>query len=139
MSKLIEFLKLVANAVKNKDPKVLKDRRVQAIIGLLLLCTILAVLKIRYDRNQATTIDTGKLVDKIGKLIELPADETPTIALVSDVDKLQNQAFFAKAQNGDQVLIYTKAKKVILYRPSINKLIEVAPLAPENVPNQTSQ
>ena len=40
--------------------------------------------------------------------------------------KLKAQPFFAKAQDYDQVLIFEKAKKAILYRPSTNKLIEVA-------------
>lgn len=51
-------------------------------------------------------------------------DETPTIATVSDITKLQGQPFFAKAQNGDKVYVYSNAKKAILYRPSENKIIE---------------
>lgn len=71
---------------------------------------------------------THSLVDKVGRLVELPAGEQPTIATVSDVSKLSNQNFFANAKNGDKVLIYSKAKKAILYRPSTDKLINVAPL-----------
>ena len=68
------------------------------------------------------------LIEKIGKLIELPKDEEPTIATVSDVNKLKSQAFFAKAQNGYKVLIYSKSKKAILYDPKANKIIEVGPI-----------
>lgn len=68
------------------------------------------------------------LVEKIGKLIELPKDEEPTLATVSDKNQLPSQAFFTNAQNGDKVLIYSKAKKAFLYRPSLNKLIEVGPV-----------
>jgi uncharacterized protein HemX len=71
---------------------------------------------------------THSLVDKVGRLVELPVGEQPTIATVSDVSKLSNQTFFANAKNGDKVLIYSKAKKAILYRPSTDKLINVAPL-----------
>ncbi len=42
------------------------------------------------------------LIDKVGKLIVLPKDETPTIATVTDPDALKNQTFFANAQKGDK-------------------------------------
>lgn len=72
--------------------------------------------------------DAKTLVSEVAKLMLLPTDEEPTIAMVSDVTKLKDQPFFAAAANGDHVLIYTKAKKAILYRPSVQKIIEVAPV-----------
>lgn len=79
--------------------------------------------------NPATGVpQVSDLVERVGKLMELPAGETPTVAAVSDVSKLKGQAFFVNAQNGDQVLIYSKAKKAVLYRPSTNKIIEVGPV-----------
>jgi hypothetical protein len=73
------------------------------------------------------------VVSQVGKLMVLP-NETPQLATVSDVTKLANQPFFTHAQNGDKVLIYQNAKKAILYRPSVNKIIEVAPV---NIPSST--
>lgn len=63
----------------------------------------------------------------VARLIELP-EEAPTLATVSDVDKLKDQDFFRRAQNGDKVLIFKNAKKAILYRPFTNKIIEVGPI-----------
>jgi uncharacterized membrane protein len=68
------------------------------------------------------------LVNKIGTLTVLPKGEVPTVATVTDVTKLKDQPFFTNAQNGDKVLIYTQAKEAYLYRPSTNKLINIAPV-----------
>ena len=59
------------------------------------------------------------LLIEVAKLITLPTDEDPTIATVTDLSKLQSQPFFVHAQLGDKVLIYSKAKKAIIYRPSL--------------------
>lgn len=75
------------------------------------------------DLNQT---EQKKVLSGVGKLMELPTDEEPTVATVSDVEKLRNQAFFAKAQNGDKVIIFSKNRKAILYRPSTNKIIDVS-------------
>ncbi len=87
--------------------------------------------KIEQQQNDPTVkikAETNDLLSKVGKLIVLPQDEQPTIATVTDLEKLKSQPFFEKAQLGDKVIIYTKAKKAILYRPEENKIVELAPL-----------
>ncbi len=81
--------------------------------------------KLLQDPTKAAVLENQALMERIGKLIELPSEE-PRIATVSDKTKLIGQSFFAKAENGDKVLIYTLSKKAILYRPSTNKIIEVS-------------
>lgn len=54
------------------------------------------------------------LVEKIGKLVILPADEEPVLATVTDKEKLKDQPLFAKAENGDKILIYAKAQKAYI-------------------------
>ncbi len=78
--------------------------------------------------EEAVKQETARLVKEVSALIDLPSDEEPTIATVSDLSKLESQPFFEKAKNGDKVLFYTEAKKAYLYRPSEKRLIEVAPL-----------
>ncbi len=84
--------------------------------------------RLQANGNEASKIEIEQTVKAVGALIQLPADEVPTMATVSDVGKLSSQPFFSKAVNGDKVLFYTQAKKAYLYRPSEHKLIEVAPL-----------
>jgi hypothetical protein len=118
----------------------LKDNRALLIIIAVIVLAV-AVLPSYYFYSQyrktqsllanptvSLTAQAKVLVDEVGKLMVLPTDEQPTIATVSDITKLADQPFFANAKNGDKVLIYTQAKKAILFRESIDKIIEVAPV-----------
>lgn len=77
------------------------------------------------------------LQNKVGRLMQIP-NEVPSTATVIDKDKLKSQAFFNNSENGDKVLIYTEAKKAILYRPSTDKIIEVMPIALDTSANGTA-
>lgn len=77
---------------------------------------------------EETQEEINDLVAAVGELIVLPEGEEPTIATVTDPEKLRDQVFFANAKEGDVVLIYTRAQKAYLYDPRIDKLLEVAPL-----------
>ncbi|MEO5928185.1 MAG: hypothetical protein ABIO72_05680 [Patescibacteria group bacterium] len=78
--------------------------------------------------QQLTKEKTDDLLAEVSKVIVLPMDETPTIATVFDLERLKDQPFFANAKIGDKVLIYSKAKKAILYDVEAHKVVEVAPL-----------
>lgn len=84
--------------------------------------------KLLKNPQQVATEQTKAVVDKVGKLIALPSDETPSLATVQDKTRLKDQPFFKNAVNGDKLLLYIKARKAILYRESNNKIIEVAPI-----------
>lgn len=116
-----------------------KSFRVLIIFFVLLTIAVLGILGTIYFYAKARTLASDKenvvtqekvkeLVVRLGKLIELPKDETPTIATISDVAKLRGQTFFSAARNGDLLFAYPVWMKAILYRPSINKIINVAPI-----------
>jgi hypothetical protein len=75
--------------------------------------------------------EVSAIISRVGKLMILPVG-VPTIMTVSDVNGLVGQPFFVKAQNGDQVLVYTDARKAILYRPKANIIVEVATVVLES-------
>ncbi len=86
---------------------------------------------IKTDPNtvqKAAQEEVKRLIMEVGKLIDLPVGEDPTVATITDIDKLKSQDFFKNAKNGDKVIIYTNAKKAILYDPSAHKIIDVAPV-----------
>lgn len=100
---------------------------------LLLIISLSVYFFLAYGKNQsdpnlAIQKETKELTDRIGRFMELPAGEQPTLATVTDQDKLKGQDFFTHAQNGDKLLVYPVARKAILYRPSIGKVIEVSNL-----------
>jgi hypothetical protein len=91
------------------------------------------------DNSQTSTpAETAKLIGEVGKILELPTDEIPTIAIVMDKDKVKGQPFFKNAENGDKLLAYAKNQKAILYRPSTHKIIEVAPIYLDDAKNSAS-
>ncbi len=110
------------------------------IIGLVFIILIFTLIPSLYFYNkyqklkksappsESSVEELKSLIEKVASHIELPQGEEPTVAIVSDKEIIKNQPFFSRAENGDKVLIYTKAKKAILYRPSTNKIIEVGPV-----------
>lgn len=89
---------------------------------------------LRKNPQEIVKKETRDIVAKIGKLITLPQGEDPTVATVTDPEKLKSQPFFAQARKDDKVLIYANAKKAILYRPSINKVVDIAPISGSATP-----
>ncbi|TSC89039.1 MAG: Uncharacterized protein G01um10143_420 [Parcubacteria group bacterium Gr01-1014_3] len=93
----------------------------------------------RFRPNKSARQESADLIAAVGRLIVLPVGEEPTIATVSNPDRLRDQVFFANAQAGDKVLIYAIAQKAILYDPDEDKIVEVAPLSIGSANNAPSK
>ncbi len=78
--------------------------------------------------QKAGSDQVSKIVAEVGKIFKLPDGEVPTMATISDVNKLKDQPFFKNSKNGDILLVYNKAGKAILYNPTDKKIVEVAPV-----------
>lgn len=114
-------------------------------IAVTVMLVILAGSSIYfYSKYKETKKDSGvvvaaenkKLLEKVSKIIELDNSEEPVIATVTDMTKLAGQPFFAKAKLGDKVLVYSGSKKAIIYRPEVNKIIEVGALVVSVTPTE---
>lgn len=80
--------------------------------------------QIKNNPNIVAQEETKYITSQIGKFIDVPKDEQPSLATITDVSKLKDQPFFKKAENGDKLIVYNKAQKAILYRPSENKIVD---------------
>lgn len=73
--------------------------------------------------------DISSIVNMIRQSVEIPSNETPTVATVTDQDKVRSQPFFASAQTGDKIVVFAQAKKAVLFRPSSGKIINIITLS----------
>lgn len=115
----------------------------QKIVNIsILIIVIITLILSFYFFNKLKTLKTDpettnkkeviNLVSKVADLYLLPVGEDPTIATVSQPEILKEQSFFTQAEKGDKVLIYAKSGKAILYRPSIDKIIEITATTNKN-------
>lgn len=119
-------------------------------ISLKLILTVLGVLLVIalgssgyfFYKFKDATADPSKKAEKeladvkimISKHLLLPEDEEPTLATVSDPEKLTEQPFFKNAEKGDKVLLYARSKKAILYSVKKDQILEVAPFSGSGEP-----
>ncbi len=81
--------------------------------------------------------EIAMILPEIKKIMDVP-NEKPTIATVKDKASLKGQQqFFAKAENGDKLLVFPTARKAVLYRPSQKRIIESGPIVVD--PQQQTQ
>jgi len=98
---------------------------ISTAFGLLYFHSRAELRQVLHNPSTGAAEEAGALIKKVSVHMALPS-EKPTIAVVENAKKLAGQAFFKHAHNGDKVLMYTQSKKAILYRPSEDKVIEVA-------------
>ena len=106
--------------------------RLIIILGVLLVLAIGSSAyfykKLNSDPQKEAQAELDKVIRLVGRHMVLPTGETPTMATVSDPEKLRDQPFFTNAKKGDNVLIFVASKKAILYDPELDRIIEVAPV-----------
>ena len=99
---------------------------IRTLVVLLLLALLAAgyfAYRSMFAPEALKRREVAKWVEIIGGSVELPRGESPTLATVTNEEKLDGQAFFREAKNGDKILIYPRAAKAYLYRPGTGKLV----------------
>jgi len=122
-----EPLRPVDNGLRKKLILVVTRRNAIIALAVILVLSIGLISLSHRAHNSSQQAAAGKVqkvVAEVGKLVLLPSGQVPTVAIIKNTSELQNQSFYTNARNGDYVLVYPQAKKAILYRPSINRVIE---------------
>ena len=142
--------------VKNSSLKMSSDTNVgKIIIGFILLASLAGngylfwlyqqkqdelktanqtIDLFKSDPSSAQEASVQAYVDAVSKVYDLPEGETPTTATVQDKSLLEDQPFFARAENDDVALIYPEAEIAVLYRPSTGQLVNVSSLTIDDQP-----
>jgi hypothetical protein len=69
------------------------------------------------------------VTESLSELILLPEEEEPIVATVKEAETLRKkEAFYKNVQEGDKVVIFSQARKAMIYRPKENRLINVGPI-----------
>lgn len=121
---LLAFLALaIATAIS--APYIWKQYRAEEI-------TLVADIR-GYSKDQQVTLE------KISKLIVLPANEFPTQAIIQNTQSYVDHPFLSKAKAGDYLLIYPGENLVVVYRPSINKIVITGPARNNTVESEENE
>jgi len=113
-----------------------KKHRLRGLITTLALVSIVAIgtsaffyhkYKGAQNNDQA---QQKQLLVNIAKVVQLP-NSTPTIVTVADKSKLTNKVLASRVQNKDMLIIYDSSQRIIVYRPSIQKVIDMLTFEPQ--------
>lgn len=102
------------------------------IIGLTILllglfASVVVFARQRFiagESDEVYSSDGGQLLDQLSKLVVLP-EEQPVVSVLDNLESVASKPFFKNAQQNDLLFQFTQSSKVILYRPSENKIVDI--------------
>lgn len=88
-------------------------------------------LTVRLEQLQGNSEENQQraqqIVERVRSLIDIPADVTPTVATIVDVEKLRSQnPFYNSAENGDYLVV--TPTRAILFDDDRGVIIDVVPV-----------
>ena len=120
-------LQLLSLTSRDGILKAITSRRTKltALIALAVACAVSLYLFAANQRHEGD--DVGSIKHLVSRHYLLPVDEEPALLTVTDPTKLSTE-FLKRSQAGDKVLVYQKSRKAIIYRPSIDRIVDIAPV-----------
>jgi hypothetical protein len=110
-----------------KSEKWMRQHFAATIIITATLSVSLTILVPRAYAAIAASNNNTATRQMAGRHFVLPEDEKPAIVTVTSANSI-GIPFLDGAKDGDKMLIYQQNELVVLYRPSIDKIITVGPL-----------
>ena len=106
-----------------------KPRRIGLVLfGVLLVgalaCTVYFYKAYRKAVAANPMTQQQSLVSQLNSLVIAPSEQ-PQIATVKDASKLTSSVLASKTKNGDVLFVYNKAGEIIVYRPSVHKVVNM--------------
>ncbi len=103
---------------------------IKIVAGCIGVATIIGASWLTWHHwFQKPNLGDVKVVTRlVARHIVLPTGEDPALATITDASKLQTP-FLKQAHNGDKLLIYEKSGLVVIYRPSIDRIIGTGPVS----------
>ncbi|HDQ22363.1 MAG TPA: hypothetical protein ENN28_00115 [Candidatus Uhrbacteria bacterium] len=85
-------------------------------------------MALQIQKQQQVAAEDAKVLKQLGKIMALPEDVQPTMAIITDIDALREGQpdFFAEAKNEDRLILYPTM--AIVYDYKANKIIKVGPV-----------
>ena len=80
-----------------------------------------------YWYRESNKTDGERTVEAVARHYYVPSDEEPAVLTVLDANNLSSTYLKSIAQNGDKLLVYQGVQKIIVYRPSLDRIIDVGP------------
>lgn len=94
------------------------------LLALSLICCVYLFWRYKESSNNTATAKQQKLVKELGQVAIYPKEE-PVITTVANASKLTNKSLAKEAKNGDTLFIFSKSKRIILYRPTEHKVVDM--------------
>lgn len=124
-----------------------KHRKPVVVLGVLFAVVLVASVAgcvyyyrqyqaLKNDPNVQNRQESAQILEDLSRLMLLPDGQEPIFAKVLDKEKLKDQPFFQRAENGDTIVIFPSTLQAVLYRSSIKRIIDIAPASSESVEDQ---
>lgn len=133
---------------RNLDLGFLKNRNTKNIVFGIISIVAVAVVAFMFitlttsgeTQEQRDAREKREIVSEINAIAIVPQDtplESITVAKINDINLIlsnsANSVFFENGKNGDYFVIYNNHSKVILYRRSERKIVNIASTRPQEI------